>query len=215
MFSWWDAFGVSPLKIFSPSGCWVGLPLFPIKFLLQKAENGVCAIRWPLIKSSSCGQTASNVCKKYISCSTFNQNRKNQMSKVRAKPGDHSSICAQTNQPRKHIILISINTYTYAYTYTYYISVPLTICGYPIFPDKLVHFQGKYPIFTKIVVYGSMDRTTCPTPVQFFKLPGAPGVVNNSSEKVMRPKSSEDSDLLTLNCLSQFKFYSTHGILIQ
>ena len=30
-----------------------------------------------------------------------------------------------------------------------------------IFPDKLVHFQGKYPIFTKIVVDGSMDRTTC------------------------------------------------------
>ena len=60
-----------------------------------------------------------------------------------------------------------------------------------------------------------MDRTTCPTPVQFFKLPGAPGVVNNSSEKVMRPKSSEDSDLLTLNCLSQFNFYSTHGFLIQ
>ena len=40
------------------------------------------------------------------------------------------------------------------------ISAPLTICGYPNFPDKLVHFQGKYPIFTKIVVYGSMDRTT-------------------------------------------------------
>ena len=31
----------------------------------------------------------------------------------------------------------------------------------------------------------------------------------------MRPKSSEDSDLLTLNCLSQFNFYSTHGFLIQ
>ena len=57
------------------------------------------------------------------------------------------------------------------------ISAPLTICGYPNFPDKLVHFQGKYPFFTKNVVYGSMDRTTCPTPVQFFKLPGAPGVV--------------------------------------
>ena len=40
------------------------------------------------------------------------------------------------------------------------ISAPLTICGYPNFPDKLVHFQGKYPIFTKIVVDGSLDRTT-------------------------------------------------------
>ena len=41
-----------------------------------------------------------------------------------------------------------------------FISVPLTICGYQNFPDKLVHFQGKSPIFTKIVVDGSMDRTT-------------------------------------------------------
>ena len=31
---------------------------------------------------------------------------------------------------------------------------------FPNFPDKCVHFQGKYPIFTKIVVDGSMDRTT-------------------------------------------------------
>ena len=37
------------------------------------------------------------------------------------------------------------------------ISAPLTICGYPNFPDKFVHIQGKYPIFTKIVVDGSMD----------------------------------------------------------
>ena len=69
----------------------------------------------------------------------------------------------------KHFLCISVKSLI--------ISAPLTICGYPNFPDKLVHFQGKYPFFTKNVVYGSMDRTTCPTPVQFFKLPGAPGVV--------------------------------------
>ena len=38
---------------------------------------------------------------------------------------------------------------------------PMHYFCYPNFPDKLVHFQGKYPIFTKIVVDGFMARTTC------------------------------------------------------
>ena len=57
--------------------------------------------------------------------------------------------------------LINCKSLTFHILVLVIISAPLTICGYPNFPDKLVHFQGKYPIFTKIVVDGSMDSNGC------------------------------------------------------
>ena len=50
---------------------------------------------------------------------------------------------------RSHFYVVKKkDIHTSVCTNIYIISPPLTICGYQIFPDKLVHFQGKSPIYT-------------------------------------------------------------------
>ena len=51
------------------------------------------------------------------------------------------------------------------------ISPPLTICGYPNFSlTNGFIFRENTQIYTKFVVDGSRDRTTCTTPVPVFQV---------------------------------------------
>ena len=96
------------------------------------------------------------------------------------------------------------------------ISSPLTICGYPNFPWQIGAFSGKIPqISINLCCVWFYGQNHLSYSSNCFSSCVAPGVVNNSSEKVVRPKSTPGFSPKALRIFfTKFKHSQTHGFVI-